>query len=119
MENQEILKDRNVSKKATVTLAPYINIWIDDEPVCVKIIPSGWSEPRMYHLLIEHGDYEKTDYHFVNSDQLKSDFGIDLDEKAFHSYIITPEEVNETPNDFELGDKIRRKLIKTNDKSGK
>ena len=96
----ELTEDR--SQKSDMKLANlfYIN-GTTDEPMQFHIIKSGWGNPQMFHVLIEFGDMEQTDYHFMSKEQIKESFDIEFTEIDF------VEIVKEFPNDTELGEKIR------------
>lgn len=86
-----------------------------DEPLAFRIIKSGWSKPQRYHVLIEYGDYGQTDYDFLDAEQLKEKYGIDITEKTDQSSIIvTTKEIIETPNDGDLGKNIRKQFFQNN-----
>lgn len=97
---------------ASKALSSFMSIWVINDPIGIKIIPSGWTNPRMYHVLVEWGDREETDYHFLDADQIKAQMDIDINEKDFVSYIVTMEDLQQMPNDYELGSKIRTTLYK-------
>ena len=97
---------------ASKVLSSYLSIWVTGEPLGIRIIPSGWTNPRMYHVLVEWGDRDETDYHFLDADQIKDRMDIDINEKDFYSYIVTMEDLKQTPNDYELGNSIRNTLNK-------
>ena len=97
----ELIEDR--SQKIYIQLANlfYINATINDEPIQMHIIKSGWGNPEMFHVLVEFGDMEQTDYHFMSREQIKERFDIEFNEVDFVNLI------KETSNDMELGKKIR------------
>jgi hypothetical protein len=84
------------------------NVTIKDEPIQIHIIKSGWSKPQMFHVLVEFGDIEQTDYHFMTKEQIKERWDLEFNEVDFVNII------KESPNDMELGKKIR--LIYTTDR---
>lgn len=77
------------------------------EPIGIHIIKSGWRNPTMYHVLIEFGDMEQTDYHFLSNEQIEEKFAIQLGEDLDFSEIV-----KSNPNDMELGKIIRLEHIK-------
>jgi len=78
--------------------------WIDDDPIAIRFIPSGWCNPRMYHALKEYGDYEDTQYlGLFDRDQIRENFLVDIPEEFDLSSII-----KNNPNDYELGTKLRK-----------
>lgn len=82
-----------------------------EEPFAIKIIKSGWMDhgEEMYHVLTEWGDFEETSYSHLNLSQLL-DRHPEFSEivKELNSYIVLkPSDLRETPNDAELGRKIR------------
>ena len=112
--SESLSKDEN-APNASKALSSYLSIWVNREPIGIKIIPSGWTDPRMYHVLVEWGDRDETDYHFLDADQIKEQMDIDISEKDFVSYIVTTEELLNIPNDYDLGSTIRNTMYK-NDK---
>ena len=103
---------------ASKVLSSYLSIWVTGEPLGIRIIPSGWTNPRMYHVLVEWGERDETDYHFLDAEQIKEQMDIDISEKDFVSYIVTNVELLEHPNNYDLGSTIRTALFK-NDKTDK
>ena len=49
----------------------------DDEPVACFVFESGWTSPRKYHVILEYGDYEATDYMLLTAEEIIEMFGID------------------------------------------
>jgi len=75
---------------------------INGEPIGIHIIKSGWRNPDLYHVIIEHGDTEQQDYLILSKEHLLEQLGISLgDEKDFGEMVHT------IPNDMELGKAIR------------
>jgi len=102
------VKNEN-SKLETKTFTQFCtNVTIKDEPIQMHIVKSGWGKPQMYHVLVEFGDMEQTDYHFMSKEQIKERWELEFDEVDF------VEMIKEYPNDMELGKKIR--LIYTIDR---
>jgi hypothetical protein len=77
------------------------------EPIGIHIIQSGWRKPVMYHVLIEHGDIERTDLHLLTREQIQEKFDIAFDEGADLGKMV-----RDIPNDMELGKAIRLEYIK-------
>ncbi len=86
---------------------------ITDEPIQVFLIKSGWTSGiPTYHVIIEYGDLEQTDYKFMTAPQIASHFGVDINlVYETHSFTVTPEYVQSIPNDGELGKKVRQETI--------
>jgi hypothetical protein len=78
------------------------------EPIGIHIIKSGWRFPDMYHVLIEYGDFEQTDYQLLTREQIEGKYNLILGEDLDFTKII-----KENPNDMELGKIIRSEHIKT------
>ena len=56
----------------------------NDEPIAVYYFETGWNYGYpTYHVIIEYGDYDETDYLFLSLDQFIKKFGIDPAERAF------------------------------------
>jgi hypothetical protein len=86
-----------------------------EEPFAIKIVRSGWKDQGedMYHVLTEWGDFEETSYSHLNLSQLLDrhpEFSAVLDTK-FKDVVVTTKDLRETPNDAELGKKIRIKSL--------
>ena len=118
LQLSESLSNDGNTPNASKALSSYMSIWVVDDPIGIKIIPSGWTDPRMYHVLVEWGDRDETDYHFLDADQIKEQMDIDISEKDFVSYIVSHDELISTPNDYDLGSKIRNTLNR-DDKTNK
>lgn len=70
----------------------------DDEPIAIRIIPSSWSDPQMYHVLKEYGEYEQTEYlGLFDRNQISEKFMIEIPEQFDLSEIIKT-----NPNDYTL-----------------
>ena len=86
-----------------------------EEPLAIKIVKSGWRDQGedMYHVLTEWGDFEETSYSHLSLSQLLDmhpEFSTTFDSK-FKDTVVTSSELRETPNDAELGKKIRMKSL--------
>jgi hypothetical protein len=86
---------------------------ITDEPIQVFLIKSGWTGGTpTYHVIIEYGDYEQSDYKFMNADEIAKYFGVDVNLiYETRSFAVTPEYVHAIPNDGELGKRVRQETI--------
>jgi hypothetical protein len=87
-------------------LTPHIFLTIsyDDEPYAVRIIPSGWSQPRQYHIIHEYGDMEQSEYAgLMTLEQIKEKFNIDIDLEESSLKFISRKQ----PNDQLLGRELR------------
>lgn len=80
----------------------YVNVIVEEDPIQLHIIWSGWSKPQMYHVIVEYGDYEQSEYFFLDAEQIKDRFQIDIPNMKSFSNIL-----KECPNDMELGKAIR------------
>lgn len=49
-----------------------------DEPLCIHVLKSGWSNPQLYHVLVEFGDRMETTVHLLEASQIKEMFNIDV-----------------------------------------
>jgi hypothetical protein len=97
------------------TLTPHIALQLayDEEPYVVRFIRSGWSNPRLYHVIIEYGDMDQSEYvGTIDASQIKKRFNVDIDLENDSLKNI----VRNQPNDQLLGQELRDKiysLIKT------
>ena len=48
----------------------------NDEPITTRCIKSGWVDT--YHVIIEYGAYEQTEYHTMTAQDLEHIYGIIL-----------------------------------------
>jgi hypothetical protein len=89
LENEYKLEFRETASIGARFFSP-----VTEDPICIKIIPSGWDYGYpTYHVIIEYGDMDNSDYHFLSSDQIKEKYGIDLSlENEEESSEITPSE---------------------------
>jgi hypothetical protein len=77
------------------------------EPVGIHIIKSGWRQPVLYHVIIEFGDMDKADHHILSVEQIKEQWGIEIeDDRDYGQMIMT------IPNDSELGKEMRLHYLK-------
>jgi hypothetical protein len=83
----------------------------EDEPIAVRILRSGWVE--FYHVLVEYGDYETTDYHFLSAEQILEKYDIDI-EKAETAILVDNRMIKEYPNAQDLGNEIRKEYLRNN-----
>ncbi len=51
-----------------------LSYYPDEEPIAIRIIKSGWE--NQYHVLVEFGDFEQTDYYHLTAEQILEKFGI-------------------------------------------
>ena len=87
------------------TLILGISAYERENPTCVKIIPTSWSNPQTYHVIGEDGEFDKTEYHGEYTKELiKQVYEIDIDAIEDPIYQI----IRENPNDQDLGKKIRK-----------
>jgi hypothetical protein len=85
----------------------------NEEPIQVFLIESGWNYGYpTYHVIIEYGDFEQTDYKFMSADEVSKFLGVSVDEiHQTRSFVLTPEYANRYPNDGELGKRVRQETI--------
>lgn len=73
LERFSIPLDRIKTNTSLKCLAPKD----DQEPIMIYYFESGWNYGYpMYHVLIEFGDFEQTDYLFLSPTEFKEKFGI-------------------------------------------
>jgi hypothetical protein len=77
------------------------------EPVGIHIIKSGWRQPTLYHVLIEHGDTDQADHHILSIEQIEEKFGVVIGDEMDFGQMI-----KEIPNDMELGKALRLHYLK-------
>jgi hypothetical protein len=77
------------------------------EPIAIHIIKSNWTNPDLYHVIIEFGDYDSADHHLLSKEQIQEKFGIELGEDSDFGKMV-----HNMPNDMELGKAMRLEYIK-------
>jgi hypothetical protein len=77
------------------------------EPIGIHIIKSGWRNPDLYHIIIEHGDTEMQDHFLMSAEHIQENFSIFLDQEEDLGKLIF-----DNPNDQELGKAIRLHYLK-------
>jgi hypothetical protein len=82
---------------------------LNDEPICVYFIKTGWQvSPATYHVIIEWGDMEQTDYLYLDTNQILEKFGFDITtEEVPHSVLTYRQDIIDLPNDQQLGHLVR------------
>lgn len=66
---------------------------VTEDPICIKITPSGWNYGYpTYHVIVEYGDMDDYDSYFLNEDQIMEKYGIDLSLEHEEGSEITPSE---------------------------
>ena len=80
-----------------------------EDPISVTFVKSNWVvNPATYHVIIEYGDMDQTDYEYLDTEQIKVKFGFDITQEPVpHAVLMNREEIINTPNDQELGKKVR------------
>ncbi len=54
---------------------------VQEEPIAVFLVKSGWNHGYpTYHVIIEYGDMENSDYEFMSLDRVCNRFGITADQ---------------------------------------
>jgi len=49
------------------------------EPLCLKILKSGWCIPQMYHVIIEHGDMDEHQTYLYSAKKIKELYDINVE----------------------------------------
>lgn len=94
-----------IKESAKAFMENSVSIYADNEPIAVRILRAGWTKPQTYHVLIEFGDTEDTEYKgLFNAEQIKEKFGIEVDKEDFN----LNEKSKSIPNDQEFGKEMRR-----------
>jgi hypothetical protein len=85
---------------------------VSEEPISVYYFPGGWNYGfPTFHVIIEYGDMEQTDYKFMSLSEMSKMFGVSEEEiMKDYAYIVSKEDIKNYPNDQELG-KFTRKLF--------
>lgn len=100
---------KDLYKRATSHIAACY-VPTDDDPMCVHILPSGWDKPKMYHVIIEHGDMDRADHELLSAEQIKEKLRIDISEvKTPHDVMISNKMIKDRPDDQNLGAFVREK----------
>lgn len=91
---------------------PCITYYEVEEPLCIQILKSGWSNPQLYHVLVEFGDRMETTYHTLESNQIQDMFGINVEESFTDVVtILKRTDILQSPNDSDLGRLIRANIV--------
>lgn len=60
-------------------ISPKLKTFVNtDSPQVIHIVESGWEHPKMYSVIIEDGELGYPDLQFLNSDQIKNKYNINL-----------------------------------------
>lgn len=74
------------------------------DSVAIRIIPSGWRRPKMYHVIIEDGERSDIEYLGIfNQEQIRQKFEVNIPETWDLSDLI-----KKIPNDSSLGYVLRK-----------
>ena len=93
--------------------SPALSFYEKDEPLCIHILRSGWSNPQLYHVLVEFGDRMETTYHTLEAGQISEMFDIDVDKSFVNTPIVfRKDSIRKLGNDMELGKHIRGTINK-------
>ena len=49
---------------------------VEDEPIGLTIVPSGW--PGQFHVIVEFGDSDDWNTYFMNKAQIRQKFGVEV-----------------------------------------
>ncbi len=87
MESYKPTHEQIVSALELIETTPSVSLtfYEKDEPLAVHILRSGWSNPQLYHVLVEFGDRMETTVHLLEASQIKELFSIDDVVKSFKS----------------------------------
>lgn len=90
------------------SLAPQV-----DEPISIYYFEGGWNHGYpTFHVIIEYGDMEQTDYKFLSLDEMVKLFGVSPEEIMTNSsVVITKEDFFNAPNDQDLGKAARKAFV--------
>ena len=104
MENPEIPK--------FITGMPQLTGVLLGDAVSIKYTQSGWryGQPK-FHVLIENGETDNTEYRFMTMVEISNEFGVSPELFTDNHFLISEAEVNNLPNDQDLGRFVRRKLF--------
>lgn len=101
-KNKTMEVTTNQSLDASASLDLSITISTEDEPIAIRIVPSGWAGPQTYHVIIEYGDLEQSDYlGILTAQQIKDRYDLIIDDSEMNMPIKT------LHNDQELGKRMR------------
>lgn len=107
-------KETNLIKslgfKRAVTEIAVTYVTTVDEPLCVHILPSGWTNPRQYHVIIEYGDMDQAEHALLTAEQIKEKHGIVLDDVSTpHDVSVSARMIKDRPDDAVLGAFVRQR----------
>jgi hypothetical protein len=72
---------------------------VEDEPIGITIVPSGWL--HQYHVIVEFGDSDDWNHHYMNKEQIMQKFGIEVPDLNMKKIL------RDNPNDQTLGKVVR------------
>ena len=81
----------------------------ENEPYCIKILKSGWNDE--YHVISEWGDTGEVKHDLLTSKQIIEIYEINLEDLPNNNLLpLTKDEIISHPNNYDLGEFIRKKL---------
>jgi len=85
-----------------------------DEPICVYYFPGGWQYGYpTFHVIIEYGDMEQSDYKFLSLEEMCKLFGVSEETiMSKRSILVDQTIIKDNPNDGDLGRTVRDKFNK-------
>ena len=101
MEQKIIKRDINITY-----FFPHGN----NEPFCVTFIKSGWR--GQFHVISEWGDSGDFTHRLMSPIQIIEMYNLDANDLPANDeiYCVTKQEILEHPNDYDLGEFIRKKI---------
>lgn len=87
---------------------------VTEDPISIYYFPGGWNYGYpTFHVIIEYGDTEQTDYKFLSLSEMSKMFGCSEEEiMKDYSHMVYREEIKKHSNDQDLGKAIRTKFNK-------
>jgi hypothetical protein len=82
----------------------------NNEPFCVTFIKSGWKEH--YHVISEWGDSGDFTHRVMKPIEIIDMYNLTADDLPIGNeiYFISKKEILEHPNDYDLGEFVRKKI---------
>jgi hypothetical protein len=82
----------------------------NNEPYCVTFVKSGWK--GQYHVISEWGDSGDFTHRLMSPIQIIDLYRLDANDLPINDdvYCISKQEILEHPNDYDLGEFVRKKI---------
>jgi len=81
----------------------------ENEPFVVKVMKSGWN--GRYHVITEWGDTGESTHKLMRAVEILDFYNLDGNDLPLDNvYVVSKDEILNTPNDYDLGALVRKKI---------